>query len=354
VAVGEPRISLDELRLAARNHALPLEALRYPITPTGLHYLLIHYDIPLVDEETYRLEIGGLVSTPLSLSLDDLRGLPAIEVASTMECAGNGRALIEPTVVSQPWVQEAVGTASWRGAALADVLGLAGMTEAATNVVFTGWDHGFEGESEQDYERGLPLDEARRPEVVLAYEMNRAPLLPQHGFPLRVVVPGWYGMTNVKWLRSITVTDALFEGYYHASSYRVRTSEDDPGEPVSRMLPRSLMIPPGEPEYMTRERRLRTGPCAIAGRAWSGQGAITGVDFSIDGAETWRAAERERDVDSDWAWQRWTIDWDATPGTYELCCRARDDAGNEQPVKPTWNLGGYVNNAIQRVPVTVV
>ena len=128
MAVGEPRISLDELRLAARNHALPLEALRYPITPTGLHYLLIHYDIPLVDEETYRLEIGGLVSSPLSLSLDDLRGLPAIEVASTMECAGNGRALIEPAVVSQPWVQEAVGTASWRGAALADVLGLAGMT----------------------------------------------------------------------------------------------------------------------------------------------------------------------------------------------------------------------------------
>ena len=126
-----------------------------------------------------------------------------------MECAGNGRALIEPAIVSQPWVQEAVGTASWRGAALPTSSGLAGMTEAATDVVFTGWDHGFEGESEQDYERGLPLDEARRPEVVLAYEMNGAPLLPQHGFPLRVVVPGWYGMTNVKWLRSITLRIAI-------------------------------------------------------------------------------------------------------------------------------------------------
>ena len=121
---GEPRISLDELRLAARNHALPLEALRYPITPTGLHYLLIHYDIPLVDEASYRLEVDGLVASPLSLSLDDLRRLPAVEVAATMECAGNGRALIEPAVVSQPWVQEAVGTASWRGAPLPTCSGL--------------------------------------------------------------------------------------------------------------------------------------------------------------------------------------------------------------------------------------
>ena len=117
------------------------------------------------------------------------------------------------------------------------MLGLAGVTDAATDVVFTGLDHGFEGESEQDYERGLPLVEARRPEVVLAYEMNGAPLLPQHGFPLRRGRSGWYGMTNVKWLRSITVTDAPFEGYYHASSYRVRTSEDDPGEPVRACFP---------------------------------------------------------------------------------------------------------------------
>lgn len=333
---------------------MPLEALSYPITPTGLHYLLIHYDIPLVDEKTYRLEVSGLVGSPLTLSLDDLRGLPAVEVAATMECAGNGRALIEPAVVSQPWVQEAVGTARWRGAALQDVLGLAGVAENATDVVFTGFDRGFEGESEQDYERGLPLDEARRPEVVLAYEMNGAPLLPQHGSPLRVVVPGWYGMTNVKWLRQITVTDEPFVGYYHVSSYRIRTADDDAGEPVSRMLPRSLVIPPGNPEYMTRERRMHAGSCTLAGRAWSGQGSITGVAVSTDGGETWQAAELERDVDSPWAWQKWTFAWDATPGTYELCCRASDDAGNEQPVDHVWNLGGYANNAVQRVPVTVI
>ncbi len=206
-------ISLDELRLAARNHALPLEALRYPITPPGLHYLLIHYDIPAVDEATYRLEVDGLVATPLSLSLDELRARPAVELPVTMECAGNGRVLIEPHVVSQPWLQEAVGTARWRGTPLRALLAEAGVTDDAVELVFTGLDHGLEGGIEQAYQRSLSLMDAHRPEVLLAYEMNGAPLSPQHGFPLRLLVPGWYGMTSVKWLGRITAVDRPFEGY---------------------------------------------------------------------------------------------------------------------------------------------
>jgi DMSO/TMAO reductase YedYZ molybdopterin-dependent catalytic subunit len=346
-------ISLDELRLAARNHAMPLEALRYPVTPVGLHYLLIHFDIPEVEAASYRLEVDGLVGSPLSLALDDLRARPAVELPVTMECAGNGRALLEPHVASQPWVLEAVGTASWRGTPLRGVLAEAGVGDDAVEVVFSGLDHGFEGEEELDYQRSLSLMDAYRPEVLLAYEMNGQPLPPQHGFPLRLVVPGWYGMTSVKWLSRITLVDRPFEGYYHVSSYRLRESEDDPGEPVTRMLPRALMTPPGYPEYKTRSRIVAAGPCLLDGRAWSGFGEVASVEVSVDGGGTWAAADVVRDLDAPSAWQQWTFEWEAEPGECELCCRARDEAGNEQPLEPVWNAGGYANNAVQRVSVTV-
>ena len=349
----ETPISLVELRLAARNHAMPLEALRYPITPPGLHYLLTHYDIPTVEEATYRLEVDGLVATPLSLSLDELRARPAVETAVTMECAGNGRALIEPHVVSQPWLDEAVGTAIWRGTPLRGLLSEAGMTDDAVEVVFTGLDHGLEGGIEQAYQRSLSLIDVHRPEVLLAYEMNGAQLAPQHGFPLRLLVPGWYGMTSVKWLGRITAVDRPFEGYQQLHSYRLRQEEDEPGEPLSRILPRALMAPPGFPEFLTRSRLVPAGPCELEGRAWSGLGVVESVEVSTDGGRTWSAAELEDDLGSSWAWKRWTFEWSATPGEHELRCRARDAAGNEQPLEPVWNLGGYANNAVQRVPVTV-
>src|SRR5207248_401375 len=149
----------------------------------------------------------------LSLGLDDLRALPARELAVTMECAGNGRARLDPRPLSQPWLYEAVGTGSWRGVALRALLDRVGVPGSAVEVLFTGLDRGIEGEEEQVFQRSLPLDEAMRPEVLLAYDLNGAPLPPQHGFPLRLVVPGWYGMTNVKWLDRITFVDEPFAGY---------------------------------------------------------------------------------------------------------------------------------------------
>ena len=205
-------ISLEELQLAARNHGMPLEALRYPLTPAGLHYLLIHYDVPVVDAAAWRLEVGGLVAQPLSLSLDELRSLPAAEHAVTMECAGNGRARLSPRPISQPWLSEAVGTARWRGVPLAAVLERAGLAEDAVEIVFTGLDRGIEGDEEQSYQRSLGLHDALMPHVLLAYEMNGEPLPPQHGFPLRLLVPGWYGMTSVKWLAAIEVVARALPG----------------------------------------------------------------------------------------------------------------------------------------------
>jgi DMSO/TMAO reductase YedYZ molybdopterin-dependent catalytic subunit len=330
-----------------------LEALRWDVTPVGLHYLLTHYDIPDVDPATWRLEVDGLVERPLSLGLDALRARPSSEVVSTMECAGNGRALVEPHVVSQPWLLEAIGTARWRGVSVAAILDEAGVREGAVEVLFTGLDRGVEGGEEQDYARSLTLEDARRRAVLLAYDVNDVPLPPQHGFPLRLVVPGWYGMTSVKWLGRITVLDVPFDGYQQRHSYRVRAEEDDPGEPIRWIQVRALMVPPGIPDFGSRTRFVPAGECVLTGRAWSGEAEVERVEVSTDGGSTWVDAELEPASLGRWAWRSWSHAWHATPGDHELCCRAHDTLGGVQPLEAPWNLGGYVNNAVQRIPVTV-
>lgn len=349
---ADERISLDELRLAARNHAMPLEALRYPLTPTGLHYVLTHYDIPAVDVATWGLAVDGAVERPLALSLDELKARPAVTVPVTLECAGNGRALLEPRPISQPWLTEAVGTAAWTGTALAPLLREAGIRPGAAEVLFTGLDRGVEGGEEQDYRRSLTLDEALRDEVLLAYEMNGAPLPPQHGYPLRLVIPGWYGMAHVKWLRAITMLDEPFQGYQQARGYRFRATAEEPGTPVTRMMPRSLMEPPGIPDFMTRARFLAAGSCTLRGRAWSGWGPIVRVEVSTDGGGSWSEASLG-EAPAAYAWRPWSFEWQATPGSYDLCTRATDAAGHTQPQRAEWNLGGYANNSAQHVAVTV-
>jgi DMSO/TMAO reductase YedYZ molybdopterin-dependent catalytic subunit len=274
-------------------------------------------------------------------------------LAVTMECAGNGRARLAPRPISQPWFLEAVGNAEWTGVRLADLLDEAGVDDGAVEVLFRGLDRGVEGGEEQQYERSLTLAEARRDEVLLAYAMNGQPLPPQHGFPLRLIVPGWYGMTSVKWLEAITVLDRPFEGYQQAHGYRFRQTSDEEGVPVDRIQPRSLMVPPGIPDFATRDRRLERGSTTVHGRAWSGRGTIQRVEVSVDGGETWNDA-RLGDQPSRWSWVGWEWDWDANePGEYEVCCRATDSEGNEQPLDAPWNLGGYANNEVQRVPVLV-
>jgi DMSO/TMAO reductase YedYZ molybdopterin-dependent catalytic subunit len=352
---SSPEITTEELALAARNHGLPLEALHWDVTPPGLHYVLIHYDIPVVDASTWTLEVSGRVVRPLRLSLDDLAARPARTVTVTMECAGNGRARFAPRAISQPWLLEAVGTADWTGVPLADVLDEAGLLDDTVEVVFTGLDRGAEVDGVvEPYERSLDVAAATTEDVVLAYRMNGQPLPPQHGFPVRLVVPGWYGMGNIKWLGGIRAVADPFTGFQNRISYRLRQSADEPGTPVTRMEPRALMVPPGDPDFLTRRRLLPAGSCPLFGRAWSGWGPIVAVDVSSDGGDTWAAAELSAQPVSPYAWRSWTWTWPATtPGDYELCCRARDASGRCQPVEGPWNLHGFANNAVQRVPVTV-
>lgn len=346
-----PLLTPEELQLAARNHSLPLEALRYDVTPAGLHYVLNHFDIPHVDASTWWLEIGGSVRNPLVLSMEDIVRREALTLNVVLECAGNGRALLSPRPIGMPWLFEAVSAARWTGIRLRPLLEEAGLRDDAVEITFAGADRGVQAGVEHDYERSLTIGDALRDDAILAYAMNDAPLPPQHGFPLRLVVPGWYGMAHVKWLTRIAAIDAPFEGVQQ-HHYRYRRSLDDRGEPVTRMRVRSLMVPPGIPDFLTRTRHLRVGTHVLEGRAWSGNAAVASIEVSIDGGATWSRAELEHG-ESPAAWSKWRYAWDARPGSYELVCRAADRSGDTQPLDVAWNVRGIANNCVQRVKTVV-
>jgi sulfane dehydrogenase subunit SoxC len=160
-------------------------------------------------------------------------------------------------------------------------------------------------------------------------------------------------MAHVKWLTRITAVAEPFAGYQQVHAYRLRRDEDDPGEPLSRIFPRALMVPPGLASFPERERTLHAWPTTIEGRAWSGWAPVDSVEVSVDGGASWAEAELDP-AGQRWAWRGWRFDWDAPPGDHVLCCRARDEAGNEQPDEADWNVGGYANNGVQRVPVRVL
>jgi DMSO/TMAO reductase YedYZ molybdopterin-dependent catalytic subunit len=342
----------EELQLALRNKGMPLEALRYPITPTEMHYLLVHYDIPELYADDWHLKVEGLVSKPLRLTLEEFKKRPAQTLAVTMECAGNGRALFAPRRISQPWLVEAIGTAEWTGTPLRGILEEAGVRHDTKEIVFTGLDRGIEGGEVQCYQRSLKVAEAIRDEVMLVYEMNGEPLPPQHGYPLRLMVPGWYGMASVKWLDRIEAVAGPFQGYQMLRAYRYAGGPDDLGEPVSLIRVRALMIPPGIPDFLTRTRFLYAGAVTLAGKAWAGRLSVSRVEVSVDSGSTWMEAQLGETI-SPFAWRTWTFLWNAEPGTYSVCVRATDSDGNVQPLDQEWNFGGYGNNGVQRVNVIV-
>jgi len=345
------RYTLEEVALAARNSGMPLEALRHDVTPAGLHYSLIHFDIPHVEAASWRLEVGGRVERPLSLSLEDLRGMRGRTLRVTLECAGNGRAQVSPRYPSVPWVEEGVSTAEWTGVPLADVLQGAGLRPEAGDVVFWGADRGIDRNVEHAFARSLVPAEAMQRDVLLAWAMNGQPLPPQHGFPLRLVVPRWYGMASVKWLERIEAIERPFDGVQQALSYHFRQVPGERGVPCRHMRVNSLLAPPGVPDFYTRRRVQAAGRVGILGRAWSGEAPVARVEFAVDGA--WRDAPLDAPA-GEHAWRGWRAVWEAAAGEHELSCRATDAAGNVQPLEPPWDVTGFGNNAVQRVAVRVV
>lgn len=343
-----------ELHRALLNNSLHPDGLRYDITPVGLHFTLSRYGIPDIGEAGWRLRIAGLVAHPLSIALDELKTRPARTTVVTLECAGNGRAFTKPRPISLPWWTGAVGTAEWTGVPLRALLREAGIEPRARHVVFAGADRGITGGAVRAYERGLSVDDAMRDDVLVAWAMNGAALPPQHGFPVRLIVPGWYGMASVKWLRSIEAIAAPFTGYHQVRNYLYRTSEGDPGTPVTLQRVRSVMMPPGLGGPQTRERTVRQTPMLLRGRAWSGQELVSRVEVSTDAGASWSDADLEAPRGNG-VWRHWTYSWTpSATGKYVLCSRAHDSAGNAQPLEQFWNLEGCGNNMVERLAINVV
>lgn len=342
----------EEVALANRNAGLPLEALQHDVTPAGLHFLLIHFDVPFVPApENWRVEVCGRVREPLSLSLAQVRDFPARTLRVTLECAGNGRANVVPRWQTQPWEYGGVGTAEWTGTPLRHLLEAAGLEPGVREIAFLGADRGVDARIEHAFGRSLTPALALDEDVLVAWEMNGAPLPPQHGFPLRLVVPGWYGMASVKWLARIEALDRPFDGYQQVGNYVYRQRREDPGTPVTTMRVKSLLAPPGIPDWYTRRRTVEAGRVALAGRAWSGGGVpVVRVEVGIDGAWTDAALDPPH---GRYAWRGWRHAWDAAPGEHVLSCRATDAEGQTQPLEPPWDNVGFGNNAVQRVAVTV-
>lgn len=348
---SDDKFYFREIQLAFRNRGMPAEGLRLPITPTGMHYLLNHFDIPEVDASSWQLTIDGQVATSLRLDLAEIKRRPSVKMPVTMECAGNGRAFLKPRPVNQPWIHGAVSTAEWTGTPLRGLLEEAGLADGAVEVLFSGLDRGIQHDEDQYYQRSLTIADAMRDEVILAYEMNGAPLEPQHGHPLRLVVPGWYGMTNVKWLDRIEVISEPFDGV-QMQFYRETSGEDDAGTPITTMKARALMAPPGIVIFPSLERLVEAGPVTLTGRAWAGRDEVSRVEVSTDDGASWNDAELDDPI-GQFAWRGWRYQWQATAGRHVLCTRATDATGSVQPADQVWSYYGVGNNGIARMEVVV-
>ena len=352
--LGRQRSALQMINPAPYNAEAPPEALRGETTPTELHYVRSNFAVPQHDGT---LEIAGAVEHPLSLTLDDLRVMPAVERAVTLECAGNGRLEMRPLPIGEPWGGFAVSTARWKGALLHEVLAQARPTAEGVDVRFEGADSGpyrlhpilaAPNTDDLTFIRSLPLALARDPssEILIAYEMNGEPLPPDHGAPFRIVVPHWFAVASVKWLRRIDVLTSPYVGEFQTGHY-IYEWPDRPHEPVTLMRVRARITDPSP----AAELSLATH--TVRGKAWSGSGPITRVDVSLTGEGEWLPATLEPSK-GPYQWQDWTFDW--TPdhvGRHTLRARATDAAGNVQPEVPPWNRLGYGNNAVEVIYVDV-
>ena len=329
------------------NAETPLEALAEPLTPTSLFYIRNHFDVPTINAASWRLSIDGAVAQPLELTLEELQRRLARTLTVTLECAGNGRGAMTPVPPGVPWGWGAVGTARFTGAALGPLLQELGLLNDAVTLVFEGADEGeIDGEIVR-YSRALPPEVAIAPETLLAWEMNGEALSPEHGFPLRLVVPGWYGMASVKWLSRISVLRTPFAGPFQREYVYVDEARSGEATPVSVGRVRALLVRPTDGARLPRE------PVEIAGTAWSGAAPIQRVDVSTDGGLHWARAGLEPEL-SPLSARAWRLIW--TPpraGTFVLIVRATDTEGSRQPLEPIRNTRGYGNNGVQRVSVSV-
>jgi DMSO/TMAO reductase YedYZ molybdopterin-dependent catalytic subunit len=331
----------------------PVALLDSWITPNHLFYVRSHLYTPSIDPGSWTLSVGGEVERPLTLRLDELRQMPRVTMAATLECAGNGRAYFDPPVAGVQWEKGAVGNARWTGVRLADLLKRAGIRASSRFIWLDGADRPMA--SVPDFVRQLPIEKAMHPDTILALEMNGAALPLQHGFPVRAIVPGWEGAYSVKWLTDIQASVREHDGFFVQTGYRYPVRRVAPGAavdpkdmaPLVGLAVKSIITSPQEGSA------LRSRTALINGFAWAGEAEIARVDLSFDSGSTWVAATLGKDQDR-YAWRQFTYEWRAPgPGSYLICSRASDTKGRVQPIAAHWNPSGYLWNAVDRVRIDV-
>ena len=330
---------------------MPLDGFRDLITPAERFFVRSHHYVPSVDPVSWRLQVEGEVRKPLTLALDEVKRSARVELTGVLECAGNGRGLFEPAMPGVQWEYGAVGNARWTGVRLRDVLQKAGLNAGARAVLFSGADAPIG--TMPKFERSIPIEKALDPNTMLAFEMNGEPLAVQHGFPLRLIAPGWAGDSGVKWVTRIRVLDHEFDGFFMKTAYRHPEKPVPPGTavdaqmvPVTNLAVKSLIHTP------LPGAGVRAGvPLRVAGVAW-GAGPVATVDVSLDGGKSW-TADKLGNAPGEFSWRQWSYDGPAAvAGTYAIMARARTAGGEEQPLEQPWNPSGYLWNTVHSISVT--
>jgi DMSO/TMAO reductase YedYZ molybdopterin-dependent catalytic subunit len=333
------------------NSETPLETVQGWVTPNRLFFVRNHFDVPAIDRKTWRLKIEGLVERPAEWTLEELMALPERNVFATVECAGNGRSFLKERMPGVQWGAGAIGHAEWTGVPLHVLLEKSGLKPDVREIVFEGADKGSESDHPEpmQFARSLPLKKALDPDTVLVYRMNGELLSPSHGHPLRLFVPGWYGVASVKWLRRIEAIDQPFGGYYQTVKYTVQRRGPKGLETV-------ILGPMAVKSEIVRPQAGATvgiGMNRLFGIAWAGEDSVAAVDISTDGGKSWSLA-RLIGLRAPYSWTLWEYLWEvAEPGSYALCSRVTSTAGHVQPTQHDPLNGGYMIHAIHPIEVHV-
>lgn len=322
------------------NYGTPLEAVDGAFTvPNDLFFIRCHAPVPDIDPARWRLNITGLVDSPLELSLDDLKGMDVETATAFLECSGNSRSYFEPNASGTPWRNTAIGNAEWTGVSLASILDQAGVQEGAVDVVLQGADF-------QDMKRAIPVGVAQTTSTRVVWQMNGEDLPAPHGGPVRLLVPGWGGINSIKWLVGVDVIDHVFDGHYNTESYMFIDEFEVKLRPLEEMPVKSVIASPADGS------QVEAGEQTITGYAWSGYGGIELVEVSVDGGAEWQPAEIVQE-DGPHSWVKFEAPWTAAPGHASLYSRATDQRTMSQPATVPWNAKGYGYNAIFENEVTV-
>jgi DMSO/TMAO reductase YedYZ molybdopterin-dependent catalytic subunit len=354
--MAQEKVGMKVLSKRPEDLEMPLSGFSDYLTPIDHFFVRTHVYVPTVNLNDWKLTVDGEVATPLTLTMDELRKLPSVQLDSVVECAGNGRGFIDPPVPGLQWTNGSVGNGRWRGVRLADVLKRAGMKDSGKEILFNGADVPIG--AMQDFRRTITVAKALDPNTLLAYEMNGVALPVKHGFPLRVVAPGWASDSWVKWLTNITVLDKEFDGFWMKNAYRKPDHPVAPGAaiPPEKMVPVTSLRVKSVISSPVDGASVKLGdPVNFRGVAWSGdKGPVTSVDLSTDGGRTWKPAQLGPDK-SQFGWRQWSFSFRPDRESYyNVMARATDASGATQPFAEEWNPSGYGWNVVQRIGINAM